>query len=418
MLLLCRTFIAFLIAGVAVLPSPGAELKLPPITGELSGKFAATELSGAPEILWKIKIVPDGSGQRQVEADLSADGARLRLRAELDETTSNGTWEIVESELDAAAWLAMLSPHVGERASNVTASGKLHVSGSGAIKDRRPSGVVHVVWSDGALRNAVDGWALEGITLKGDLAIDVMDLATMTSSSPWELAIQTISSPRFGARNLSVTAKFNANRTVSLLSARVEIAGGEMTVDPSTVSIFPPVLDFTVRIDRVGLQDLVALVPGSLSDARGRIDGVVRLGWSQAAGLQIGAGKFDLRDDEIATLRLAAAPGFLTQRVPERLVLLPAWTGRVGQWLATPNPVYGDVREIELGHTELQIVSFGLTLTPQGDERARTGVVEVSARPTTPGGAVKLLKFDLNIFGSVSDLLRWGMVDQVSFNLR
>jgi len=177
-------------------------------------------------------------------------------------------------------------------------------------------------------------------------------------------------------------------------------------------------LDFNVRIDRVGLQDLVALVPGSVSEAKGRIDGVVRLGWSRTAGLQIGAGKFELRDDEAATFRLEEAPGFLTQRVPERLTLLPKWVGPFRQWLATPNPVYGDVRQIELGKTELQIVSFSLSLNPKGDELSRTGVVQISARPTTEGGVVKLVRFDLNIFGSVSDLLQHSMIDQVSFGLR
>jgi hypothetical protein len=411
-------FAGWLLAVLFGMPASAAKFELPRITGELSGKLKATGLVGSPDVGWKLKVTPKGKDRRDIEADLVADGARLRLKASLDVATSNGTWEIVESELDAAAWLVVLAPQLGELAQGVEATGSLELSGSGVVKEGRPAGTAKLIWSKGSLSNEAQGWTLGGITLEGDISMDIGDLAAMTSSGPWELSIGTISSPRFGARNLFVRAQFNENRTVSLLVARLEIAGGEMTVDPSTVSLFPPVLDFTVRVDHIGLQDLVALVPGSVSDARGRIDGVVRLGWSEQAGIQIGAGNFKLRDDEVATLRLVSAPGFLTQRVPERLALLPAWTGPLGKWLATPNPVYGDVRGIELGQTELQIVSFSLNLDPDGDELTRTGVVQVSARPTTPGGAVKLLKFDLNIFGSVSELLKHSMINQVQFDVR
>lgn len=415
---LCRLSAGLLLASVCAVEQRAAEFKIPPISGEFAGKFRATGLAGSPEVAWKLRIQPESSGRKQVEADLTSEGARLRLRADLDSATGNGTWEVLESELDAGAWLAVLSPQLGEFLANVTASGKLQLTGSGEIKDGRPSGVAKLRWENGSLINAVDDWKLEGISLNGDLAVDFLDIAAMTSSSPWELAIQTISSTRFGARNLFVSAAFNEDRTVSVLSARVELAGGEVTVDPATISLFPPVFNFNVRIHRVGLQDLVALVPASLSDARGRIDGVVRLGWSERVGLQVGVGNFKLRDDEIAILRLVSAPGFLTEQVPERISLLPAWMGAIGRWFSPKNPVYDDIEEIELGRTELQIVSFDVALNPEGDERNRTGVVQVSARATAPGAVVKLVSFEVNIFGSVSQLLRYSMIDQASFRVR
>ena len=414
-----RMFALLMALGALAVTTTAADFKLlPMISGELSGRFKSQTLSSAPEVAWTLKVTPEGATRRKIEAQLLAEGSRLHLRAVMDTATGDGTWEIVESELDAAAWLVVLSPHLGELAAGVAAGGNIQLSGKGVIQGGRPAGFAKLVWSQGSLRNEAAGWILDGITLQGDLAIDVSDLAAMTSSAPWELSIGTISSNRFGARNLFVQAQFNQNRTVSLLEARVEVAGGGVTVDRSTVSLFPPVLDFNVRIDRVGLQDLVALVPGSVSEAKGRIDGVVRLGWSREAGLQIGAGRFNLRDDEVATFRLTKAPGFLTERVPERLTLLPAWMGPIKRLLGTPNPIYNDVLNIELGHTELQIVSFSLDLNPRGDERGRTGVLQVITRPTSAGGAVKLLKFDLNIFGSVSDLLQHSMINQVRFEVR
>jgi hypothetical protein len=414
---LCRLFAVLLLAGMFA-AEQRAEFRIPPISGEFSGKFRATGLAGSPEVAWKLRVQPGSSGQKHIEADFTSEGARLRLQADLDSATGDGTWDVLQSELDAGAWLAVLSPQLGEVLANVTASGKLELTGSGKIKDGRPAGVAKLTWENGSLINAVDDWKLEGISLKGDIAIDFLDIAAMTSSSPWELAIRTISSTRFGARNLSVSANFNEDRTVSLLSARVELAGGEVTVDPSTISLFPPIFNFNVRIDRVGLQDLVALVPASLSDARGRIDGVVRLGWSERLGLQVGVGSFKLRDDEIATLRLVSAPGFLTEQVPERISLLPEWMGGIGKWFSPKNPVYDDIEEIELGRTELQIVSFSVALSPEGDDLNRTGVVQVSARPTAPGALVKLVSFQVNIFGSVSQLLQYSMIDQASFKVR
>ena len=132
----------------------------------------------------------------------------------------------------------------------------------------------------------------------------------------------------------------------------------------------------------------------------------------------MGAGRFELRDDEIATLRLTSAPGFLTDRVPERLALLPAWTGIIGQWFSPLNPVYGDVQKIELGQTELQIVSFSLELTPEGDHRDRNGVLKVSARPTSPGALVRRVTFDININGSITELLKLGMDDGAAFEVQ
>ena len=194
-------------------------------------------------------------------------------------------------------------------------------------------------------------------------------------------------------------------------------AGGYVTIDPSTVALFPPVLDFTVHVDRVGLQDLVALVPASLAEARGRLDGAVRLGWSKAAGVHIGAVGFTLHADEAATLRLAPTPGLITGNVPERFVLLPSLPGPLANWFAPRNPIYGDVSEIELGHTPLAIESFNLQLTPKGDAQGRNAVLQISARPDKTGALVKRVVFDIDLTGSLSRLLNRNVGGRASFRI-
>src|SRR5688500_19949420 len=125
MLQLCRLSAALLFASLFAVEQQAAEFRIPPISGELAGKFRATGLTGAPEVSCKLRIQPDDSGRKRVEADFVSEGARLRLRGELDSATGDGTWEVLESELDAGAWLAVLSPQLGEFLSNVTATGKL-----------------------------------------------------------------------------------------------------------------------------------------------------------------------------------------------------------------------------------------------------------------------------------------------------
>src|SRR3954447_10266000 len=117
MLPLRRTFTA-LVVGAAFFGPLRAEFKLPPISGELTGKFLAHRLPGAPEVTWKLKIAPTQGARRHVDAQLTASGARLQLIADVDAATGEGTWEIGESELDAAAWLVVLAPQLGSLAEN------------------------------------------------------------------------------------------------------------------------------------------------------------------------------------------------------------------------------------------------------------------------------------------------------------
>lgn len=413
-----RWFAALLLGSGVAWTWSDATGALPPITGELSGKFHPPALAGTPAIDWKVAITPLREGGRHLEVDLTTKGGRLHAKADIDATMANGRWEIVEGELEAAAWLAVLAPKLGSTMENISVEGKLQLSGKGVIKNGQPAGVMQLEWTNGVVRNTVEGWSLEGIAIKGDLAIEFPDLGTLRSEHPWALAVRTISSPRFGARNLAIVANLNGDGTASLLSAEIEIAGGKVTVDPSTVALFPPVLDFTVHVDRVGLQDLVALVPASLADARGRIDGVVRLGWSQRAGVQIGEGRFDLRRDEAATLKLAPMPGLITSAVTERLDLLPKWKGVVGNWFSPPNPAHGDARDIELGRAPLTIETFQVRLTPRGDAQGRTAVVQVSARLEKADVRVKRVMFDIDLTGALSRLLSLNAEGRTKFTVQ
>jgi hypothetical protein len=419
MVLLRRTFIACLLGVGSAKGATGGDWHWPPLSGEISGKFVLPAQVAVPPWDWKLRVIPDGALRRKAELSVGAAGARLRIDAAVDLVGGEGTWNIREGEVDPAAWFAIIAPQVMSGASGIKVDGRVILSGGGTlVRGNHPHGTIKFVWSNGSVRDDAHGWRFEGVTLTGQLDGDFTNLAAARSERPWQLTVKTITTTRFGARNLAIDAQLNENGTVSLLSARVELAGGDVTIDPNTVSIFPPVLDFNLRVNRVGLQDLVGVVPASLADARGRIDGMVRLGWSKAAGIRVGAGHFALRDDEVATLRLAPTPGFLTHRFPEHLSVLPAWTGPLAKLMQPLNPVYGDARDIELGRTSLQIVSFDLKLTPKGDNHGRTVVVSVSARAIQPQAAVKLVSFEINVSGPLESLLQMKSASRFSLEMK
>ena len=393
----------------------GPAIKLPPITGELTGKTTFLQLPGNPMVEWKMRLEGGADGARHGDVELVGAGSQVHLTLDFNSADGNGKWEIVESRLDAATWFALISPLLKIDTHGLVVAGNFHLTGSGSIQDGKPAGAAQLTWTGGSVSNPAQGWRLDGITLKADVAADSGTGTVLRSNRPWQLNIATITTTRFGARNLAMSAVLNDDRTLYLQSAKIELAGGDVTIDPATIELSPVLFAVTVHANRIGLQDLVALVPTSLADARGRIDGSLTFGWSGSAGLIIGEGGFVLRQDEVATLRLVPRPGFLTGGVPERIPLLPKWTGPLGALIAPKNPVYGDVHAIELGETELQIKSFDFQARPKGDERNRTAVIQVSARPYKEGGPVKLVTFDINVEGPLSALLQVGMTEERTF---
>jgi len=273
-----------------------------------------------------------------------------------------------------------------------------------------------VEWRDGVLTHAVQGWTLEGVGFSGEFAIDV-GASRLVSTAPFELTVRTLKHPRFGARNLFVNGLLNDQRAVSLTSARIEIAGGEVTVDPCEVPLLPPVLDMNLHISRVGLQDIVLLVPtAGLADARGRIDGVVRLKWSAATDFQVGVGSLALRDDEPTVVRLSPALGLLTGHVPQYIDLLPTWMGPLSRWIRPENPAYGDMKNIELGQADLRVKTLDVQLTPEGDAQGRSAKVRLVAQPEKQGGTVKEVTFDVNVAGPLNAVLKIGQRQNFSLN--
>ena len=417
MVLFRRLLPAFALGGVLVTNVSAAQVTLPRITGELSGQLALPKFTAMPPLEWKLTLPAPQEGRREAQLSVTAPGARLQARAEVDAATGDGSWEITEAEVDPGVWFSMIAPELTASAVGITASGKVILTGSGTLKKGRPAGKISFVWPDGVLRNVYEGWLFENVRMTGECSIDATG-ESFLSTGPFELTIGTVTTKRLGARKVFISALLNLDNTLTLRVARLEVAGGEVTIDPCTIALFPLAVDFNLRITRIGLQDVVALVPAGLADARGRVDGEVRVMWTEADGLRIGAGSLGLRDDESAIVRLAPTPGFLTERVPQRITLLPAWTGALSRWIAPVNPAYEDLEKIEMGETELRVQAMSIRLTPDGDEGGRTATVKLRAQPALAGGRVKEVTFEVNVSGPLSDVIRLGLNQTFSVRTR
>ncbi len=184
--------------------------------------------------------------------------------------------------------------------------------------------------------------------------------------------------------------------------------GGHVSLAPFGFNPAKPAVEATAEFSQVALAELALLVPQALAEAHGRVDGRIALRWSAATGFEPGAGSLTVSAEAPATVRLAATPGFLTQRMPRTIALLPAWLGPVARWFSPENPAYDTLHEIELGRQLLTVENLRLQLYPDGPDAPRSALVELAARPAA-GGAVERVTFTVNVAGPLNQVLRLGL---------
>jgi hypothetical protein len=382
---------------------------LPAVEGDVSGELKLFPQSPDIALPWKITLKPAPDGGQAFALVVDAAGTRLQAEGRVDLATGDGSWKIDAAQVDATAWFAACALKFAPQLTGMVAQGIVTITGTGTLNNGRPTGHIKIEWRDGSLRQEAQGWALDRIAFDGEFAVDGTQM-NFHSTSPFELTIGLVTSSRFGARNVFMSGLFNKRPGLAVTAARVEIAGGEVSVDPCEVLLSPPVVDAKLRIRSVGLQDIVYLIPtAGLAEARGRIDGDVQVKWSSVAGFRLGLGQLGLRADEPTIVRLSAAPGILTGHVPQRIDLLPPWLGPLARWVRPINPAYENMHSIELGQSELRVKTLDVQLTPDGDDQGRSATVRLVAQPVQSGSSVKEVTFDVNVAGPIADVVKLGL---------
>ncbi|MBS0663599.1 MAG: hypothetical protein JSR48_10070, partial [Verrucomicrobia bacterium] len=115
----CLLLLALTATGAA----RGADLLLPPVSGQLSGKFQPLQLPNAPELSWTLVLASPGGDRRTGELVAEGPGTRLRVQLDLD-AAGNGTWRIVEGRVELKAWL-----------NGQLTAGRAEVAGQGTWRD-------------------------------------------------------------------------------------------------------------------------------------------------------------------------------------------------------------------------------------------------------------------------------------------
>lgn len=411
-----RLMVVLFVLAAARAAEPVPTPQLPPISGEFAGDLLPL-LPGMPELHWRIAAEAPRDGVRAGTASVTAPGVQLDLSVRLGANSADGTWRIETGRMEPGPWLAALAPQLAPKLVGAEVAGTILLTGEGILRGGQPSGRIKLEWRDGAVRQAAQKLAFEGMSFAGEFDFDAAK-QLWSSASPAVLKVGTISTGRFGARNLLVHVLLDQRLVAAIEVARVEIAGGEIEAAPFAAPLSPPAVDAKLQIRGIGLADVVALVPAGVSEARGRVDGELQLGWSKSLGLQIGAGRLDLRPDEPMVLRLVAAPGLLTASMPERFELLPSWLGPLAKWASPLNPGFADLLAIEMGRTALAVDSLEVRLTPAGDGLGRSARVLVHARPEIAGTSVGPVTFEVGVKGPLAYVLRIGAENGATLKLK
>ncbi|HEY0967070.1 MAG TPA: YdbH domain-containing protein [Opitutaceae bacterium] len=402
----------FVLGSLLAAAGLAAGWSLPPLAGDLRGEF--TPVPGRT-LQWQVSLKGSAEPLRPGELIVTGEGAELRVAFDLDSAAGVVRWQITEGRIDLATWLPVLAAYLGRTdLLDLEVKGTLVLAGEGEAGDQGVSGRMVADLKDVSAWHGVWGVQLDGIEGRIGGPIDGL----LAGDVPFDLSVQTITTLRLGARLLAVRGKLVGFSSADIATARVEIAGGAVEADLFSATFEPLAVAARIRVTRVGLQDIVQLVPAALAQANGRVNGDVRVAWSETDGFQIGEGRLRLDASEPTTLTLAASPGFLTSQVPSRFVLLPAWLGPLSRWFSPINPAHQTLREIELGQIPLQVQSLSIDLSPDGDAAGRTASVSIRGRPVGDGGVVEVVTFQINVAGPLSEVLKLGVEQDFSVDLR
>ncbi len=178
-------------------------------------------------------------------------------------------------------------------------------------------------------------------------------------------------------------------------------------------SILAGEVSASLHLSQLSMRDISALLPDVIAEARGRVSGEIRVGWKPGEGFKLGNGRLQIERPESVEIRLTPQPGFLTSHTPERLTLLPSWTGALQKWFSLRNPAYETLRQIEMGLMSLQVETLSAEVHPAGDSMGRSATVRISARPAV-ASAVDRIDFEVNVSGPLDEVIKLGMNHKVS----
>ena len=412
--------------------SPSALLQLPAFDGEFSGDFLLPQSASGNGLTFHWHIVAespaDAPGVRRARVEVTGHGARVVARAELDLASGVTHWTIESAEADlneafpvmGALWWANSS------FASTGITGKLVVSGSGSV-DTSGNWTANLIGDiNGAtLRDDADGWLAEGVSahvefpalpsLKTNAAAAQPVTISRFTHSATQLVLEDV---RTGfAMDESGAGGAGGALRLHVGDATARVADG--TIDVGAFDFVPsaPAVATTVQVHGIESGNLAHLLPGTVSEARGKFNGSVALTWDPANGLRPGKGSLSLKKEDGTMLRLAETPGLFTANMDSRIYFLPPSFGFLRKWFSLKNPAYDTLKEIEHGQQPIRVENITIRFTPDGDDAGRTATVIIEAKPTNPKSSIQHLRINVNVSGPLAKVIEMLSTNtiQVSF---
>jgi hypothetical protein len=408
-----RRFLILSLLSVGVGVASGAELKIPPLTGELTGDFLALKIVGAPTLHWKMALRSATADERLVDLTAEAEGIRLRIELRTD-AAGNGTWRLREGRLESGAPVQQFVAAQWPKAASLVWTGTLLLSGEGTLRGDQVTGRLNVDLRDGSVRDAADTWALADIGLTGTFG-----LSDYASDGLVRLTFSEARGVGLAARNGIVEFTLDAQQVVRVTRAESGLIGGHVTFGPFEFPLARPEVETAVDFAGVELSGLKKLLPPALSDASGPVSGRVDVRWTLANGLVFANGSLQPKANETALIRLAPAPGFLTGRMPAKVRdVLPSWLGPMRQLFPAKIPAYETLRDVELGKIPLNVKTVVIAMQPDGAPDGKSAQITVITKPVGESSAIDAVRFEINVTGPMADLVRLALEGRLSGHLR
>jgi hypothetical protein len=401
-------FRILLLLFTPVWPVAGMSAGLPPLAGEISGRLELRKFAGAAPLDWRLTLVPP-------DATMAASRMRLTLAApglaaQLEVRADTGDWRVVEGTIDLAVWLRPLAVALeAGLPADLECAGTAKITGEGVWSEGRLHGELAFALNDGRVQRGE--WQAAPVVLSASLNLTDGEPALQSA----QVRVGEVAGLGLVLSEVELSVVGAGGHRIRVERVTGRMLGGRVTLAPFNFDPAAPAVLSRMELEGLDLAQLRHLLPEALSEASGRVDGRVALDWSLARGVRTGRGELSVRPGTPASLRLAAAPGFLTGQVPPRIPLLPAWLGPLARWSSPPNPVYETLGEIELGRMPLQVEQLRVELHPDGADGARSATVTVAARPAA-GAVVERVTFTINVAGPLEQVVRLGLDDRARLN--
>jgi hypothetical protein len=413
--MLCRRCLRFALAVFVANVAAAADARWPALTGDLSGVVRLDALGDSPPLAWSTRVQPSSDGALRVDLDVSARGLAVHAQVTLPAgAESPGEWRILDGTIDLETWLPVALAKAGATSlpSDLTVTGPVRIVGEGTWRDAEISGALKVTLDGGAAGSVAQSWSTTGLGLVAEIALE----KNLPALRTLQLYAESLSAAGVTARRVVVEAGGVAGGRLEVRRAEVEVFGGRVALAPFTLDPTTPSVNTAADLVGVALGDLAALAPQAVAEARGQVAGRIAVRWDAQAGAEPGAGLLSVNLGIPATVRLAASPGFLTERVPARFNLAGESLGPISRALSLKNPAYETLRRIELGELPLVVDGLVVKLYPDGLDGAVSARLELSGHPAEAKSAVGTVSFSVNVTGPLSQVLRLGMKPNSSMN--